>query len=121
MTFFSNIVQGAHGSEPCSSASHVAFDGNAVQGSTNQMATKPIIVQQFSVTSAKSFQDVASRLEAAIGHPDMSAFRRDVTSAKTYSELEKIVNQAIGPSGFMEFASNSHCSGRTGSRDSPRL
>ena len=33
----------------------------------------------------------------------MSAFRRDVTSAKTYSELEKIVNKAIGPSGLMEF------------------
>jgi uncharacterized protein (DUF302 family) len=60
-------------------------------------------VQRFSVTSSKSFQDVASRLEAAIGHPDMSVFSRDVTSAKTYSEVEKIVNEAIGPSGFMEF------------------
>ena len=67
------------------------------------MATKQIIVQRFSVTSSKSFQDVASRLEAAIGHPDMSVFRREVTSAKTYSEVEKIVNKAIGPSGFMEF------------------
>jgi len=65
--------------------------------------TTVVIVQRFSVTSSKSFQDVASRLEAAVGHPDMSVFRRDVTSAKTYSEVEKIVNKAIGPSGFMEF------------------
>ena len=68
------------------------------------MATKQIIVQRFSVTSSKSFQDVVSRLEVAVGHPDMSVFRTDVTSAKTYSEVEKIVNNAIGPSGFMEFA-----------------
>ena len=68
------------------------------------MATKQITVQRFSVTSSRSFQNVVSRLEATVGHPDMSAFRRNVTSAKTYPEVEKIVNQAIGPSGFMEFA-----------------
>ena len=72
------------------------FRGNAVEGSTNQMATKQIIVQRFSVTSSKSFQDIASRLEAAIGHPDMSVFRRDVTSAKTYSEVEEIVKKRSG-------------------------
>ncbi|MDB6068519.1 MAG: hypothetical protein JWR26_4727 [Pedosphaera sp.] len=69
-----------------------------------KMATKQIIVQRFSVTSSKSFQDVTSRLEAAVGHPDISTFRRDVSSAKTFPEVEKIVNKAIGPSGFMEFA-----------------
>jgi uncharacterized protein (DUF302 family) len=68
------------------------------------MATKQINVQRFSVTSSKPFQDVVSRLEAAVGHPDMSVFRSDVASAKTYPEVEKIVNKAIGPSGFMEFA-----------------
>jgi uncharacterized protein (DUF302 family) len=68
------------------------------------MATKQIIVQRFSVTSSKSFQDIVSGLEAAVGHPDMSVFRRDVSSAKTYPEVEKIVKKAIGPSGFMEFA-----------------
>jgi uncharacterized protein (DUF302 family) len=90
----------------------VGFYGNGAEGSTNKMATKQImvlttkqmIVQRFSVTSTQSFQDVVSRLEAAVGHPDMSVFRKEVTSAKTFPEVEKIVNRAIGPSGFMEFA-----------------
>jgi uncharacterized protein (DUF302 family) len=67
------------------------------------MATKQIIMQRFSVTSSKSFQEVVSRLEAAVGHPDMSLFRRDISLAKTFSEVEKIVNKATGSSGLMEF------------------
>jgi hypothetical protein len=68
------------------------------------MGTMQIILQRFSVSSSKSFQDVVSRLEAAVGHPDMSLFRRDISSAKTYPELEKVVEKAVEPSGFMEFA-----------------
>jgi uncharacterized protein (DUF302 family) len=67
------------------------------------MTVKQISVQRFSVTSSKSFEDVVAALEAAVGHPDMSAFRKSIASAKTYPEVEKIVNKAIGPSGFMEF------------------
>jgi uncharacterized protein (DUF302 family) len=67
------------------------------------LATKQLIGQRFTVTSSKPFQDVVSRLDAAVGHPDMNAFRTDVTSAKTFPEVEKVVNKAIGPSGFMEF------------------
>jgi uncharacterized protein (DUF302 family) len=72
------------------------------------MANKQIIVQRFSLTSSKPFQDVVSRLEAAVGHPDMTAFRKAVTSAKTYQDVEKIVSDAIGPSGFMEFTRFDH-------------
>jgi hypothetical protein len=72
------------------------------------MATKRIImrivVHRFSVASNNLFHEVVSRLEAAIGRPDMSVFRRDVASAKTYPELEKVVHGAIGPSGLMEFS-----------------
>ncbi len=67
------------------------------------MATKLIDVQRFSVTSFKSFEDVVERLEAGIGHPDMEAFRRDVTAAKTYTELKQVIQKVIGPSGLMEF------------------
>lgn len=68
------------------------------------MATRQISGQRFSVTSSKSFADVTSRLEAAVSHLDISVFWKDVFSAKTYTDLEKVVNKAIGPSGFMEFA-----------------
>jgi uncharacterized protein (DUF302 family) len=67
------------------------------------MTTKQIDVQRFSVTSAKSFEEVMAGLEASIGHPDMNAFRRDVSTAKTYAELEKVIHKVIGSSGLMEF------------------
>ena len=68
------------------------------------MATRQISVQRFSVTSCNSFQEVVSRLETAIGRPDLSAFRKDITAAKSYPEVENVVSKATGPSGFMEFA-----------------
>jgi uncharacterized protein (DUF302 family) len=68
------------------------------------MATRQISVQRFSVTSSKSFQEVVSRLEAAIGCPNLGAFRKDISAARSYPEVESVVNHATGPSGFMEFA-----------------
>jgi len=67
------------------------------------MATKQIEVQRFSVTSSKSFGDVVKALEGAIGHPDLSAFRKNIASAKTFADVETVVRKAIGPSDFLEF------------------
>ena len=67
------------------------------------MPSKQIIVQRFSVTSSKSFQEVVSRLDTAVGHPDMRTFRGEIVAAKNYSEVDRIVTKAIGTSGFMEF------------------
>jgi uncharacterized protein (DUF302 family) len=68
------------------------------------MTVKPVRMERFSVTSAKSFEEVVAVIEAAVGHPDMPEFRRKVASAKTFAELEKIIHRVIGVSGFMEFA-----------------
>lgn len=67
------------------------------------MATKEIKVQRFSVTSSKKFPDVVAAFEKAVGHPDVNAFRKNVTAAKTHTELEEIVQEATGPSELMEF------------------
>jgi uncharacterized protein (DUF302 family) len=67
------------------------------------MATKEIRVQRFSVTSSKGFRDVVAALGSSIGHPDMNAFGRDNSAARTFSEVEAIVRKATGPSGLMEF------------------
>ncbi len=67
------------------------------------MKTKNVRVKRLSVISSKSFDDVAARLEAAIGHPDMRAFFKDISSARTYPEVEGIVHRATGNSGFMQF------------------
>lgn len=67
------------------------------------MTTKQVSVQRFSVTSSKSFEEVVAGLEAAVGHPNMHGFLRDVASAKTYADLEKVIHKVIGVTGFMEF------------------
>jgi hypothetical protein len=67
------------------------------------MATKEIKVQRFSVTSSKGFHDVVAAFDAAIGHPDMKSFSKNVADAKTFAEVEKIVQGATGPSELMEF------------------
>jgi uncharacterized protein (DUF302 family) len=69
-----------------------------------KMTTTQVRVERLSVTSSKAFQEVVASLEKAIGHPDMTAFTKNLTAAKTYGELEKIVRAATGPSELMEFA-----------------
>jgi len=68
------------------------------------MATKQISVERFSVTSPKSFDSVVAAVDAAIGHPEMAAFRKDVSAAKSYADLEKVIQKGLGPTGLMEFA-----------------
>jgi uncharacterized protein (DUF302 family) len=67
------------------------------------MTIQEIEVQRFSVTSSRSFRDVAAALEAAIGRPDMNSFTKSLANAKTFAEVEKIVDEATGPTGLMEF------------------
>ena len=64
------------------------------------MKIKQINVERFSVTSLKSFERVVARFEAAMGHPDMDSFRKDVAATKTFAEVESVVNKAIGTSGL---------------------
>ena len=68
------------------------------------ISTKRINVERVTVISRKSFQDVLSKFDAAVGHPNIEEFWKDVAAAKTKSEMEKVVQSALGPSGFMEFA-----------------
>jgi uncharacterized protein (DUF302 family) len=67
------------------------------------VTTKRIEVQRFTVISSKSFEDVLAKLDAAIGRPNMAAFRNDMTSARTFAELEAAVQKVIGAAGLMEF------------------
>jgi len=66
------------------------------------MATKQISVERFSITSAKPFSDVVKVLEAS-GHPNMNTFMNDVASAKSFKDLEKVVNAVTGATGLMQF------------------
>jgi uncharacterized protein (DUF302 family) len=68
------------------------------------MTTHQLNVQRFSVISSKPFQDVVAAIEAAVAHPDMNVFARSIAAAKTYTELERVVQNAVGTLGLMEFA-----------------
>lgn len=68
------------------------------------MATREISVQRFSLTTSKPFGEIVAAIDAQIGHPDMKAFQLAINAAKNAADLEKVVQGAIGPTGFMEFA-----------------
>ena len=69
------------------------------------MATTELRVQRFSVISSRPFHDIVDAIQSVVGHPDMAKFVKNVTAAKTFDELETMIHEAIGPSGFMEFVS----------------
>jgi uncharacterized protein (DUF302 family) len=68
------------------------------------MATREISVQRFSLTTSKPFRQIVAAIDAQIGHPDMKAFQHAISAAKNTSDLDKVVQGAIGPAGLMEFA-----------------
>jgi uncharacterized protein (DUF302 family) len=68
------------------------------------MPIRQITVERFSLTSSRPFEDVVRAVDAGIGHPDMRLFRKNITAAGNFTELEKTVQQAVGSSDLMEFA-----------------
>jgi hypothetical protein len=60
-------------------------------------------VQRFSVVSSSPFDEVVRKLTAAIGHPDIDAFRSAIAAAATVSDLRAVVRAALGSSELMEF------------------
>jgi uncharacterized protein (DUF302 family) len=68
-----------------------------------RMATRNLNVERFSVVSSRPFDEVLARMEGEVGHPDMAALLRKISAAETESELEDAVNQALGPTGLIEF------------------
>ena len=70
--------------------------------------TRRINVERVTVTSRKTLEDVLAKFDAAVGHLNIEEFWKSVTAARTNSEMEKLVQSALGPSGFMEFARFDH-------------
>jgi uncharacterized protein (DUF302 family) len=70
----------------------------------DRIGIQRIAVERATVISGRPFATVIAKLSDAVGHPDMSAFARDVAAARTPADLERIVNRATGPAGFMEMA-----------------
>ena len=70
----------------------------------DRIAIRQVAVERTSVISRQPFDHVVAKLSAAVGHPDMSAFGRDVAAARTPEDLERVVNATTGPAGLMQMA-----------------
>ncbi|MGC1422499.1 MAG: DUF302 domain-containing protein [Terracidiphilus sp.] len=67
-----------------------------------------ITVERRVVVSSRKFDDVLTSIDAAVGHPDLHAFWKEIVATSTYAEMEAAVQRAIGFSGFMEFTRFDH-------------
>jgi uncharacterized protein (DUF302 family) len=69
-----------------------------------QTTVQELRVQRVNVVTTNSFDEVAARIDAAIGHPDMGMFRKNLSTARNLDEMEKVVHPVTQPNGLMEFA-----------------
>ena len=67
------------------------------------MTTREVPVRRIAVTSKKSFDAVVGAVQAAISHPNMFDFVRRIAESNSYSEMQKVVHEAVGKTGLMEF------------------
>ena len=72
------------------------------------MSNLRIAVERRTLVSSRRFEDVIAAIDAAVGHPDMRAFWKEIAATSTYPEMEAVVQHAIGPSGLMEFLRFDH-------------
>jgi hypothetical protein len=57
-----------------------------------EQPTRRINVERVTVNSRKSFQDVLSKFDAAVGHPNIEEFWKHVAEAKTNLEWKSSFN-----------------------------
>ena len=70
----------------------------------DRIGIRRVEVERTTVVSDQPFDSVVEKLVAAVGHPDMSSFARDVVAARTSADLERMVNAMAGDARFMEMA-----------------
>lgn len=68
------------------------------------MKIEKVEVERLSLTSAKPFDAVVAAFKSAIGQPDIVEFFKASRAADSFPELERVVQGALGCTGFMLFA-----------------
>jgi uncharacterized protein (DUF302 family) len=68
------------------------------------MTIQKVEVERFSLTSSKPFDAVVAALKSAVGQPDMVEFFRTTRAAKSFSDVERIVQSGVGRTDLMLFA-----------------
>jgi uncharacterized protein (DUF302 family) len=69
---------------------------------------RKIEMERFSLISAKPFDEVIARVNAAIGHPDMAEFGRSTHEACSFAELKSAVEKGLSKVGLMLFMQLDH-------------
>jgi uncharacterized protein (DUF302 family) len=72
------------------------------------MSIQEVRVQRVNIVTTEPFDTVVARIDAQIGHPDMAAFSKRLSSAQNEAEMEKVVNPVTQPNGIMEFTRFDH-------------
>jgi uncharacterized protein (DUF302 family) len=67
------------------------------------MTMKKAEIERVSLTSSKPFDAVVASIKAAVGQPDLAKFRQATTSARSFAELERAVQEGLGRTGLMLF------------------
>ena len=66
--------------------------------------TRRVEIERLTVKSSRPFQAVVDALEGAVGHPDMAEFSKTVKNARSYSEIQRLVDRSVSTRGLMQFA-----------------
>jgi uncharacterized protein (DUF302 family) len=69
---------------------------------------RKIEVERFTLNSSKPFDEVVAALNTAVGHPDMAEFWKSTHRAESDAELQKTIEEGLGPTGLMLFAEFDH-------------
>jgi uncharacterized protein (DUF302 family) len=72
------------------------------------MQTHLVNVQRCSIISRKPFDAVLAAVEEAIGRPNMVEFTAKVAAAKTFEEMQNVINESVSRIGLMEFMRLDH-------------
>jgi len=67
------------------------------------MQIRKIEIERLTMISSRPFEAVVAALEAAIGHPDMAEFTKEIADARTFNELESAVQKSLGSKALMLF------------------
>jgi uncharacterized protein (DUF302 family) len=73
------------------------------KGEATHMSIQEVHVQRVNIVTTEPFDTVVARIDAQIGHPNMTAFRKSLSAAQNEAEMENVVNPVTQPNGLMEF------------------
>jgi uncharacterized protein (DUF302 family) len=82
---------------------HPTTGAPTTEGEVKRMNIREVQVQRVSVVSTQPFDQVVARIDEQIGHPDMAAFRKGFSAARSEAEMEEVVGPVTRPNGIMEF------------------